>query len=120
MIYIYIIIILIYRRKRSCALKHTHYVGKSQKESLQECNCKQPCTNLALYTQSLTDSCCIRLLKACKSDVVYIYIYIYIIMCRDAPSGMGNGVFSPAGRPPTRQVGPSEVHMFLCSPYGDQ
>ena len=74
LIYIYIyriyIILNIYRRKRSCALKHTHYVGKSQKESLQECNCKQPCTNLALYTQRLTDSCCIRLLKACESDVV--------------------------------------------------
>ena len=55
--YVYIYIYLnIYRRKHSCALKHTHYVGKSQKESLQECNCKQPCTNPALYTQSLTDS----------------------------------------------------------------
>ena len=47
-LYTYFIILNIYRRKRSCALKHTHYVGKSQKESLQECNCKQPCTNRAL------------------------------------------------------------------------
>ena len=100
------IILNIYRRNRSCALKHTHYIGKSHKESLQECNCKQPCTNLVLYTQSLTDSCCIRLLKACESDVVlhevvldiYIYIYIFIYMyvcmyvCRCAPMYVGMNV----------------------------
>ena len=80
--YIYFIILNIYRRKRSCALKHTYYVGKSQKESLQECNCKQPCTNLALYTQSLTDSCCIRLLKACESDVVLHEVVLEAIVLR--------------------------------------